>query len=326
MSWEDSAFLQALGPVEPDHALVLEPSGDDALDLLALGAGRVTLVVPDEATQHLVALKRAAVRELPVQSVRSFLGMGHFGRRVWFYHHLRPSLAAPERAYWDAAEGSIRAGLVDAGRVEREAVRFRSQILPMVVSAAALGRLSACATADAARDVLAAGFGTRWRLATRAILPKIAWLAGAPGAGAAARFDAALRTAPLTENPYAERLLLGQRGDPDRAHAWLGAAGLARVKQRLPYFKVCVAGRAEALARPPSGVSLVVLGRRPLTDAEAGGLARLLPPGGRALAWTEARPPAVPAPLSVDVAASARLQAQDRGIFPGMPWLVRREA
>ena len=55
-------------------------------------------------------LKRAAVEALPVQSVRALLGLDAFGRRIWFYHYLRPSLRPETQRWWDAREAFIREG------------------------------------------------------------------------------------------------------------------------------------------------------------------------------------------------------------------------
>lgn len=322
-SWEDPACLRALEPGPEDDALVCEPSGDDALDLAALGARTVTVVAPDPGARALVALKLAAARELPVQSVRSLLGLGHFGRRVWFYHYLRPGLDPATRAWFDAREADIRAGLAASGEVERAMATLRERVLPLALGADAIAALKEAGTPGARGEVLATRWsGLRWAAAAQVWLPRIARLAGAPAEGAVARLRDVLARMALDEAFAASWLLTGAWGDPEAAHPWLSAAGLAAAKPRLGALSLRPGDRLAALRH--GAFDLVVLGRAPLDAATTTALAAALRPGGRALAWTAGDPPVVAPPLHVDTIASARLRAADRGIFPGAPWLVRR--
>lgn len=319
-SWEDAALLGALAAGPDDDVAVFEASGDDALTIGAMGVRTVHAYAPDAGAHALVALKRAAARELPAQSVRSLLGLGHFGRRVWFYHYLRPGLPPDVQAWWDPREAAIREGIAEAGVVEHAMTDLRVRVLPWVVGRAAVGALLAAPTLDAQQAVLHGRWrGLRWRAAGRVALPRLARLAGADETDALARFDAVLSRVPLAQSPYARWLLSGAWPEPDGAPVWSTPAGLAALKPRIATIATSVSARAEALAAAvPGAWSIVLLGRAPLTPAEATGLTRGLRPGGRALGWG---PP--PTGLRIDPAESVALAAMDRSVFPGRPWIGR---
>lgn len=319
-SWEDPALLDALAVGPEDDVAVFEASGDDALAVCAMGARAVHAFVPDLAARALVELKRAAARELPAQSIRSLLGLGHFGRRVWFYHHLRPGLPPDVQGWWDTREGTIRAGVADDGAVERALSDLRNRFLPLAVGRGAMTALLSAPTLEAQASVVHTQWrGLRWRAGSRLCLPPVARLADADEKGAAAHFDALLERVPVTESPFVCWLVGHGWGDPDRAQPWLSAEGLAALKPRLASLSAVVGARAEVLAEAEPGAwSAVVMGRRPITSQEADALRRCLRPGGRVLGWG---PP--PSLLRVDAAASSKLAAQDRGLFPGRPWLAR---
>ncbi|MDP2307048.1 MAG: DUF3419 family protein [Pseudomonadota bacterium] len=319
-SWEDPALLGLLAVGPEDDVAVFEPSGDDALALCAIGARSVHAVVPDLASRALVELKQAASRELPTQSVWSLLGLGHFGRRVWFYHFLRPKLSTEVQGWWDAREGAIRAGIAGEGVVERAIATLRTRVLPLAVGRGAVAALLAAPTLDTQREVVRAQWrGVRWRAVSRVWLPRLARLAEADEDRTAAHLDALMERVPLASSPFVGWLLGGTWGDPERAPPWMSTAGLAALKPRAAGLSLAIGDRPGVLAAAPRGAwSAAVLGRRPLSSQEADALTRCLRPGARVLGWG---PP--PSQLTLDPTATAALAALDRGLFPGRPWLAR---
>lgn len=278
---------------------MFEPSGDDALGALAAGAGSVLQVAPDAPAAALAHLKRVAARELPIQSVRSLLGYGHFGRRIWFYHFLRGHLPNEAQAIFDAHEASVREGLAGGGELERAMAAFRRRAAPL------------------AGGPPQGALGVRWRAAAALALPALARLAGAPAEGALARLEAAVARggAPV------DWLFTGAWRDPDTGHPWLSTSGFSALKPRIAALSVEIAPRADVLAR--GGWTVAVLGRRPLDPAEADALARGAAAGGRVLGWATRAAPTLRGPLRVDVAAGEHLARVDAGLFPGVPWLAR---
>lgn len=115
----------ALAGIGPGGRVISVVEGaEEVLSFAAAGAEVVAVTArPDQAA--LLALLQAAVRELPPQSRASMLGYGHFGRRVWFYHHLRARLPDFARSWWDAHEAVVRLGIWRGGEREQAVARAR---------------------------------------------------------------------------------------------------------------------------------------------------------------------------------------------------------
>lgn len=216
------AAAQDWAPAPPG---VVSGAGDNALERLITGDEPV--VFRGDAEQvALVELKVAAIRVLPVQSVRSFFGLGHFGRRVWFYHELRPALGERTRAFWDAREATIRAGLLASGEYERAMAAFRTRILPLVHAPATIEALLACENPNAKRGCVESWRSRRWALVRRAH----------PQARA---IDATLDGPTLPRDDYRlQWRLLGRYRDLEAGPPWLTTAGHARLRQRLDGLEV----------------------------------------------------------------------------------------
>lgn len=132
MSWSRPAPLKSWGSGAHTPALAEQTSGiigatvvvrgPDARagGLACLASGAAALVYPSDTPQGAaLALCLAGIAELKPAPYAALLGLDPAGRRIWFYHHLRPLLPAAARAFWDAQEPAIRAGLVHSGRFER---------------------------------------------------------------------------------------------------------------------------------------------------------------------------------------------------------------
>lgn len=104
---------------EAAQLVVHDPAGDVALGLAAHGFSVEAHGGP------LLALKAAAVAQLPVQSAQALLGLDAAGRRVWFLHYLSPHLDPASQAWWRSHEHWVREGLSTAGTLELAALRFR---------------------------------------------------------------------------------------------------------------------------------------------------------------------------------------------------------
>lgn len=117
-SWRGARALLAALP-QSATLEVQDPAGDLAIALAAAGHTVRAQGGP------VLALKHAALRELPVQSARALLGLDAAGRRVWFLHYLNDALSPEARTWWQSREHWVRAGLSTAGRVGQAAARFR---------------------------------------------------------------------------------------------------------------------------------------------------------------------------------------------------------
>lgn len=108
----------ALDGAPDGPCFALGQAGEAAL--LLWGCGREVDVHDDNlGGLATVGLKAAAVRELKPASRAALYGLDAAGRRLWFYHFLRPGLAPEHARYWDAREAGVRGGLADSGALER---------------------------------------------------------------------------------------------------------------------------------------------------------------------------------------------------------------
>lgn len=245
-AWEDPAVLvRALRVGPEDDVLSICGAGDNPFALLLAGARSVTCVDTSEAQLALAEYKLRAAQALPLLSFRSALGLDAFGRRVWFFHHVRPTLGPRARGFWDAREQLVREGLIGAGAFERGLRRFRENLLPRIHPAARIERMLALEDPDAQAALYAAEWDTlRWRglfkLAfDRRIMARRGRtrdaLAGGPADipgemhGRAARVLCDLAAAP---NFFLQWYLGGRYPDLERGPPYLTGAGHAALKTR----------------------------------------------------------------------------------------------
>lgn len=242
--WEDPAVLLAALSVGPDDdVLSITSAGDNSFALAIAGARSVTCVDLSFPQTALAELKLLAVRELPVQSVRSMFGLGHFGRRVWFYHFVREKLRPEVRAYWDRHEEMIRLGLLGQGRFEKYLETFRTRVLPMVHGRDTIDAMLACISLEQQRAVYAERWNTwRWRglfklFFSRFVMARtgrsqahFAQVEGAVADRFLARAEHALTNVPVSDNFFLRWMLTGEHGDLETGPAWLTTKGHAALK------------------------------------------------------------------------------------------------
>lgn len=250
--WQDPGVFSTLNLGERDRVLCLESAGERAFALLLAGAASVVVLSASREQLALVALKVAAMQVLPVQSVRSLLGVGHFGRRVWFYHYVRERLSPEMRQFWDGREDWIREGLLDCGQLEQFFVGFRARmkswLRPQDLDALLHAR------PDQRAALARRWMGLRWRALCAAARP--------PDARAAGVFAQVQRSFYEDPSYFHHWLLTGQFPDPERAHAYLSAEGHRQLVPLLDRLSWVCADSAEGLGdfqwidggdRPPHG-------------------------------------------------------------------------
>jgi S-adenosylmethionine-diacylglycerol 3-amino-3-carboxypropyl transferase len=245
-AWEDPAVLiRALRLGPEDDALSICGAGDNPFALVLAGARSVLCVDTSEPQLALAEYKLRAAQALPLQSFRSALGLDAFGRRVWFYHHVRPALGPRAIGFLDAHEDLVREGLVGAGAFERGLRRFREQVLSRIHPAPRIERMLALEDPDAQAGLYSAEWDTvRWRglfrlafdrriMARRGRAPDA--LSGGPRDipaemhGRAARVLCDLPAAP---NFFLQWYLAGRYPDLERGPPYLTTAGHAALKAR----------------------------------------------------------------------------------------------
>lgn len=242
--WEDPAVLQRALRVGPDDDVFsICGAGDNAFALLAAGARSVTCVDTAEPQLALAEYKLEAARALPVQSFRSALGLDAFGRRVWFYHHVRPALGPRARGYLDAHESIVREGLLEAGGFERGLARFRAQVLRRIHPPDRVARMLALSDPEAQARLYAEEWDSvRWRglfrLAfDRRLMARRGRVEGAldavPGSVPGAMHARAARVLcdlPASSNFFLQWYLGGRYPDLERGPPYLTTAGHAALR------------------------------------------------------------------------------------------------
>lgn len=265
--WEDPGVLQEALRVGPDDdVLSIASAGDNSFALAIAGARSVTALDLSFPQIALCELKLAAARHLPVQSVRSALGFGHFGRRVWFYHFLRPHLPDAVRAYWDAHEDTIREGICGQGRFERYLGTFRTGVLPLVHSRRTVDAFLACGTLDEQRRFYEERWDTwRWQALcrlffSRAVMARtgrskeqFAQVEGAVADRFLARARHALTDLPIRTNWFVNWMLAGRFPDLETAHPYLSTDGHARLSAAADRVRFVHASLEDFLQSVPPG-------------------------------------------------------------------------
>jgi S-adenosylmethionine-diacylglycerol 3-amino-3-carboxypropyl transferase len=131
--WEDATVLaRSLAPLGGARCLSIASAGDNTFSLLARGAASVRAVDLSPAQLALVELKMAAFRHLTHEELLEFLGIRPHRSRRAVYRQLQGSLGTRARAFWDARQAAVEAGVIHAGRLETYFRMFRRWVLPLV--------------------------------------------------------------------------------------------------------------------------------------------------------------------------------------------------
>lgn len=117
--WEDPEVGRAALAIRPgDTVLCITSGGCKALAYLLDDPARVIAVDANPAQAHLLALKSAALAALDHEALLAFVGARGARANHSLYAQVRPALGAVARAFWDARQPLLAAGLLDAGRFE----------------------------------------------------------------------------------------------------------------------------------------------------------------------------------------------------------------
>jgi S-adenosylmethionine-diacylglycerol 3-amino-3-carboxypropyl transferase len=115
---DPEADREALQISPADRLLVVTSGGCTALTLLADGPQELAAVDLNPAQNHLLELKLAAVRELPLPECRVLMGARKGRNRRALYQKVASSLSPEARAFWDGRQGLVDRGLLYAGTTE----------------------------------------------------------------------------------------------------------------------------------------------------------------------------------------------------------------
>jgi S-adenosylmethionine:diacylglycerol 3-amino-3-carboxypropyl transferase len=256
---------------------------------------------------------------LPVQSFRSLMGIGYFGRRVWFYHYLRDALSAEARRYWDARESLIREGLLLGGFWEQRVDQFRRELLPLCQRERNIASLFSFSNLEEQLSFLSAQWERRrWRWALRIFLLRC----GLPAEAIQSRLATGMAGQQVSENFLLRLALTGDFGDIEQAYPSLASESYPRIQQSLGRLRLGAQPMLDQLrGMDTSSVGAFHLGN--VRPSEAGALlteaCRVATPGARILWWGNLVP--APPPPSLPLRACA-LPVEDRALFRAAIHLV----
>src|SRR5688500_11306856 len=165
--------LEALRPAMRGTIVIIGSGGCTALSLVAAGASDVIAVDANQAQNHLIELKAAAVAALGVAGALAFLGgtpCPASARRA-AYKRLRFALGGPARAYWDARGAQVGRGVLGAGVTERFIAVLALAVRFGIHSRRRIERLFACRTLEEQRAFYDREWNTRrWRMLFHVVL------------------------------------------------------------------------------------------------------------------------------------------------------------
>jgi S-adenosylmethionine-diacylglycerol 3-amino-3-carboxypropyl transferase len=222
--WEDAdILLEGLEISSGDSCLSIASAGDNALAMLARGAGRVIALDLNPAQLHCLELRVAAYRELAHPELLELIGSRPSTRRSDLYRRCRPLLVAETRAFWDSRPSEVEAGIGGAGKFERYFAMFRQRIMPLVHTRATINRMLAGGDPAVRERFYREEWDTwRWRLLFRLFFSRFVmgrlgrdpsffrYVEGSVAERILARTRHALTELDPVDNPYLQWILTGR--------------------------------------------------------------------------------------------------------------------
>jgi S-adenosylmethionine-diacylglycerol 3-amino-3-carboxypropyl transferase len=310
-AWEDDRLDAELLAVAPgERVLVVASSGDTALALAAAGA-HVTGVDANPDQLRLVALKLAAARVLPPETLHRWFEVGRDPGAPAAYRTLvRATLASDDARYWDSAIGLVASGLHKATGVGRPFARLGW--------VARLAQPGLARMIESIRDVDAQAEWWRRRArrrlfgpVTHFVMARTSVLApfvpnprelerarrGGWSHGLEERIDGVVSSVLVRRHPWWRPAFSGRPADLGDGAAWLDGARLQRLAAAPPRLALVCGDLVEVLRSQPVG-SLAAISTSNVPDwldaaaitSLAAAARRALAPGGRVLVRRIVRP------------------------------------
>ena len=164
--WEDADILiEALSGREHKQILSVGSAGDNSFSLLLLDPKKVVAVDVSKPQLHLIALKKALIRQFDRETACAFLGFSPCTDRLELFRSLEPSLAPESRNFWKQHLGALAAGIIHQGKFERYFAYFARKILPWIHNKKKVDKLFEAKTEQKQQEFYAKTWNNwRWRL------------------------------------------------------------------------------------------------------------------------------------------------------------------
>jgi S-adenosylmethionine-diacylglycerol 3-amino-3-carboxypropyl transferase len=102
-----------------DRVVCVTSSGDRPLHLLLADASEVACIDPNPAHNQLLALKKAALKELSYEQYLAFLGLVPSDNRYEMWLQIRKALPNTSQIFWDQKYRLIEKGILYQGSIEK---------------------------------------------------------------------------------------------------------------------------------------------------------------------------------------------------------------
>lgn len=164
--WEDSdVLLAALEPGPGKRCLSIASAGDNTLALLSRDPESVLALDLSPAQLTCLELRVAGYRALQHRELLALIGSTESNERPRLYQACRKHLSTEARAFWDARQDLIAAGIGSIGRFEHYFTLFRDRVLPYVHSRAHVQKLLKPKPVDERRSFYREKWNNlRWRM------------------------------------------------------------------------------------------------------------------------------------------------------------------
>jgi S-adenosylmethionine-diacylglycerol 3-amino-3-carboxypropyl transferase len=344
--WEDPRVLRrGLELRAGEVALSIGAAGDNALALLLDDPAEVWAVDFSPAQVALFELKRAALARLEAEELHAFFGVDAkavpAARRLTLWREkLRDALGVEARAFFEAREQAIAAGLLGSGRFERYFAIFRRFVLPLVQAQSDVRRFLAAGSLAEQRALFRSRWDNRrWRALFRLFFGEtllgrlgrdpsfFAFVEeGDVGGAFLKRAERALCDLPVSDNYFIEWILTGRYSGRLGLPPWLEPENLPTLRARLSRIRLVRSSLEDALAREDaplfSAFNLSDIFEW-MSPADTLHTFRLVlsksAPGARLVYWNllvpRRRPDELEAELVPDEEKAAALHAIDRAFF-----------
>jgi S-adenosylmethionine-diacylglycerol 3-amino-3-carboxypropyl transferase len=131
--WEDPEILiKGLDAKPGGQILSVGSAGDNSFSLLTTNPSVVVAVDVSMTQLHLIALKKACIKQLNDDELIAFLGFMPSETREQVFNKLKTNLDPTVRAYWEHHIEAIRLGVVHQGKFEKYFKLFSQKILPWI--------------------------------------------------------------------------------------------------------------------------------------------------------------------------------------------------
>jgi len=253
--WEDYRLVtEALRPRRDTNVLSIGSGGENSFALLLHNPRRLTVLDMNPAQLSVIKIKAAGIEALTFEDFAQYAGFSPSSRRPQLHKHVERYLGDEEKMFVQHHPDILRSGIAHIGRFEKYLQKFRTLILPLVLSKKSVEEYLSLDSLDEQMDFYRTRWDTRrWRALfsfffserTMSLLGRkkeyFAYNGIADVSGHyASRAQHGITEIPAHTNPYMHQILTGTIPVPFAGHPYLDERNFDALKGLLPKMEyVC---------------------------------------------------------------------------------------